>query len=167
MWRVAPTISSKDEFKEINKQDSSFWSKVPTNAFQRDRAISFHLRCAAIIAPVPTLFQAGIIASAIGYGITAVLIQLRSALIPDYIAQTQSVNIIAACVYTGSFMAIASNLRYQLLQGIIEPIFIDKPFATCPKIRSTLIILLRYANGLFGSMLAISGMKILGLQKLK
>ena len=167
MWRVAPTISSKPKSNQNEELTLSFWNKVPTNAFQTDREIPLLLRCAAIIAPVPTLFRAGVIASAIGYGITAILIHLRTALLPGYVAQTQNVNIIGACIYTGSFMAVASNIRYQLLQGVIEPIFIDRPFEKFPKTRASLIFMVRYANGLFGSILAISGMRMLGLQKLK
>ena len=166
MWRVAPTVSDTIQ-KMVDNTDEGFWGSVPTNAFQRDRDISYVHRCAAIVAPMPTLFRAGVLASSIGYGITSILIAFRSILLPEYIAQTQNVNIFSAMWYTGAFMAVVSNLRYQLLQGLIEPIFIDKPLKKYPKVRALLIFILRWANGLLGSILAISGMKALGLQKLK
>ena len=100
-------------------------------------------------------------------------------------------------------MAVVSNVRYQVLQGIVEPILIDGAFArieqralsssrdddddddggggapggrrmSAGKLKSMLgnarrmaIVLVRYANGVLGSYIAIRGMRFLGLQKLK
>ena len=106
-------------------------------------------------------------ASMIGYGLTSILIALRSLLVPSYIAKTQTVNIVYASIYTGGFMAIVSNIRYQLLQGIIELKIIEKLFAKFPVIKAAMIFLVRLGNGLLGSSIAIAGMKFFGLQKLK
>jgi len=99
-------------------------------------------------------------------------------------------------------VAVVSNVRYQVLQGIVEPILIDGTFArieqralsssrdddddddgggapggrrmSAGKLKSMLgnarriaIVLVRYANGVLGSYIAIRGMRFLGLQKLK
>ena len=64
-------------------------------------------------------------------------------------------------------MAVASNLRYQVLSGIIEPRFVDTMLRQWPKMRALVTFAIRLANGLLGSTLAIAGMKWLGLQKLK
>jgi hypothetical protein len=151
---------------------SGFWSRVPTNAFQpyqldgKTRPTAAE-RLGALLAPIPTLFRAGVIASAIGYGMTSLLISLRSSLLPDYVSPTVNVNIVHACVYTGAFMSIVSNIRYQLLQGIIEPHIIDRFFRRWPPLQAAATFGVRFANGLLGSMLAIAGMKYFGLQKLK
>lgn len=60
-----------------------------------------------------------------------------------------------------------SNIRYQILQGLIEPVLVEKIFANYPAVKTAVISLIRLANGLLGSFLAITGMKLLGLQKLK
>ncbi|GFH55749.1 hypothetical protein CTEN210_12225 [Chaetoceros tenuissimus] len=161
MWRVAPTLDQKDETKEVNYRD------VPTNAFQTDQAYTLSQRGMAMLIPIPSLFRAGVIASTIGYGLTSILIALRSLLVPSYVAKTQNVNIVYASIYTGGFMAIVSNIRYQLLQGIIEPKIIEKLFAKFPVIKAAMIFLVRLGNGLLGSSIAIAGMKFFGLQKLK
>ena len=180
-WRVAPTVTPEGDDdlagttaaqRGSKQNDIGFWSKVPTNAFQ-----PYHLdgktrptvaeRFGALFAPIPTLFRAGVIASAIGYGTTSLLILLRTLLVPDYISPTVNVNIVHACVYTGAFMSFVSNIRYQLLQGIIEPHIVDWLFRRWPLLQAAATFGVRFANGLLGSMIAIAGMKYFGLQKLK
>lgn len=174
MWRVAPTLRNgrADASSAPELTDSTICGvPVPSNAFQatlidgvtkpspRQRTLSF-------FSPMTSLFQAGVVASTIGYGLTALLIALRTVCIPTYVAATRSVNILYASIYTGTFMALISNLRYQVLQGIVEPHFIDK-LSRYPIIHSFVTFLVRLANGFLGSVLAIMGMRILGLQQRK
>lgn len=170
MWRVAPVID-EDGGKKM-KEDKvkaavARHMNVPNNAFQTDDNYMTHERFMAFILPIPSLFKAGFIASSIGYGLTTLLIAIRSWIIPSYVAATVNVNILYASVYTGAFMALVSNIRYQLLQGIIEPLLIEKMFASFPVMKATAIFWIRLGNGLLGSTIAIAGMKYFGLQKLK
>mmetsp|Transcript_31365 Transcript_31365/g.75577 ORF Transcript_31365/g.75577 Transcript_31365/m.75577 type:complete len:282 (+) Transcript_31365:72-917(+) len=179
MWRVAKTIddqssSSKkpvsSEATEV-KDQMLFKLAVPTNAFQRCMLDGVTKptpiqRAGSMIAPMFPLFRAGVISSAVGYGIAALLIALRSVMLPSYVPATQSMNILHASLYTGCFMAIVSNVRYQVLQGVVEPL-IEYLFQNLKAIRPLLILLVRWLNGLLGSVLAISGMRFFGLQKLK
>jgi len=164
MWRVAPT---SDGNKQSDDDEDRTTSIPMTNAFQTDKKYRLTQRGAAFIVPIPSLFRAGFIASLVGYGLTSLLITVRSLLVPAYQSPTIKVNILSACIYTGGFMAIVSNIRYQLLQGIIEPQIIERFFKKYPLVKAALIFLVRLANGLLGSYLAISGMKMFGLQKLK
>ena len=172
MWRVAKTIEEDaSAHDEVAKEVKLGSMSVPSNAFQKymldgKTKPSLAQRGGSFIAPMFPLFRAGFIASSVGYGITAILIVLRSVLLPSYVPATRTVNVLYAAVYTGSFMAIASNVRYQILQGLIEP-FIDRVFAKFPFIRSSFIFTIRWLNGLLGSVLAISGMRYFGLQKLR
>jgi len=174
MWRVAPTKISKSQSSagDTPTDATVFGIAVPTNAFQPTMLDGKTLptlqqRMLSLLAPVPALFKAGCIASLVGYGLTALFIALRSILVPSYMAATRNVNIIYASLYTGAFMAVVSNLRYQILQGIIEPKLVDRYLKGYPALRAATMFMVRLANGLLGSTLAIVGMKTLGLQQLK
>ncbi|KAG7370761.1 RETICULATA-related protein [Nitzschia inconspicua] len=180
MWRVAKTLDDsnvdkqqKDLTQFTNHNDPILFGKlpVPTNAFQaymmdgitRPTVLQ---RAGSFLTPVFPLFRAGFVSSAVGYGVVDVLIRLRSMVFPSYSAVTQPVNVFYASIYTGCFMAVVSNIRYQLLQGLVEPL-LDKAFQRVPVIQSVVIFLVRWMNGLLGSVLAIMGMRACGLQKLK
>ncbi len=196
MWRVAKTIDTLKDNNPVDKQGdgnqkkSNWRDKVPTNAFQRT-LLDGHThptlssRFLAFLVPMPQLFRAGVLASTVGYGLTSALISLRTMFLPSYVAQTSPVSVPLAALYTGVFMAFVSNIRYQLLQGVVEPYLIDLPFdklATLGEsdgiagsiarwrmwksIKASLIVGVRWGNGLLGSWIAIAGMKALRLQKL-
>ena len=171
MWRVAPTRGKENGNLEEGVDITFAGVPVPTNAFQPtmlDGKTSprANQRLLALFAPMPSLFRAGIIASAMGYGFTATIIWLRSMLLPNFVTATRNVNVVYASVYTGVFMAIVSNIRYQVLQGIIEPKIIDQ-LRKYPALHSMITFGVRMANGFLGSVIAIAGMRYLGLQQRK
>lgn len=228
MWRTAKTLDDDNlddgrdhdgntgsidinSMSETTTDPTFFGVHVPTNAFQARMADGTTIptvqqRVSAFVVPMPALFRAGILASGVGYGLAAVLVSLRTVVVPSYVTGTVPVNIVAASLYTGCFMALVSNVRYQILQGLIEPILIDHwlfPATTpCseeeqhprqqqdqqeqhndvntnsngsrhrrPRIpvifRPVLIFVIRWLNGLLGSVLAINGMRLCGLQRMK
>ena len=169
MWRVAPSKMSESE--SYSTDTVVFGCPVPTNAFQNTlldgtTVPTLGQRLLSLVAPMPSLFNAGVMASMVGYGLTALLIALRTIVMPTYVAATRSVNVLYASLYTGAFMSVVSNLRYQVLQGIVEPKLIDR-LKGFPVVHSVMLVGVRMANGLLGSILAIAGMKLLGLQRLK
>jgi hypothetical protein len=176
MWRVARTIDENaDTTAYTNNNEkgrtNSWRDRVPTNSFQPTlldghTTPSTQSRVLAFILPMPQLFQAGVIASTLGYGLTSLLVKLRTLLIPTYVVATKPVSVPLAAIYTGFFMAFISNIRYQLLQGIVEPCLIDGVFSN-KHLKRLVVVLVRWGNGLLGSWIAIGGMRFFGLQQLK
>ena len=174
MWRVAKTLQDDKTIASENEKVKDITVgglPVPTNAFQPymldgSTRPTLTQRAGSFLAPMIPLFRAGFISSTVGYGIASTLIFIRSIVFPSYAAATRQVNILYASIYTGCFMALVSNIRYQILQGVIEP-FIDKIFICIPLLHSMMIFAVRWFNGLLGSVLAITGMRFFGLQKLK
>ena len=66
-------------------------------------------------------------------------------------------------------MAVVINVRYQVLQGIVEPLISERVLRRerLKVLRAGVIFGVRLANGLLGNWLAITGIKMIGLQKLK
>jgi Protein RETICULATA-related len=178
MWKTAPTqmastATATATATAVTGEPQLYFTNltVPTNAFQRTlldgRTVpTLSQRVGSLIVPMLPLFRAGFVASAIGYGLVALAIQVRSWYWPSYQSLAVPVNFVHAALYTGAFMALVSNLRYQILQGIVEPA-VDRLLVRVPLLRGVVIVAIRIGNGLLGSMLAIAGMKLLGLQRLK
>jgi len=203
MWRTAKTLDGDEtnakKVSDIGDPILFGHLPVPTNAFQPRMADgvtlpTLHQRLGSFLAPVSPLFCAGTIASSVGYGTAAILVAVRSRLRPSFQTETIPVNVLHASMYTGCFMAVVSNIRYQFLQGVVEPIVIDRwVFSgigssitddnekneiepardvfgrrqSLVVVRSFMIFAVRWMNGLLGSVLAISGMRLLGLQRMK
>lgn len=134
-----------------------------TNAFQR--GASPRRRVAAVASPAPRLFAVGFLAAAFGYGATAALAALRARLgVAAPAAAPPAVPIWAAAVYTGCFVAVVSNLSYQVLQGLVEHRLVEPATAGRPRARAALLFAGRSLRSLAASGLAIRGMQALGLQ---
>jgi len=175
LWKTAPTTAvakgATSEMEQQQQQPHFLGHPVPTNAFQRTlldgRTVpTLAQRLGSLAAPVGPLFRAGCAASLVGYGLASLGILVRAWLWPSHVPATQPVSVLAATLYTGCFMAVVSNLRYQLLQGVVEPA-IDGVFAKIPVVRAALVFAVKVGNGILGSSLAIAGMQLCGLQKMK
>lgn len=111
--------------------------------------------------------------------------------IGGFVSPVVGIHPLSAGIYTGSFMAIVSNIRYNLLQHVLEP-FIEvrnglptaryssahllaRHLTPCARPQKkltgwsmrTAIFILRAFNGFLGSYLAITGMRLVGLQRFK
>jgi hypothetical protein len=184
MWRVARTIDAHAKSSQtiennnikasVGAKTNNWRETVPTNAFQSTLSDGITIptvssRVLAFILPMPQLFRAGVIASIFGYGLTSLLIRARALILPHFVVTTEPVPVLPVAMYTGLFMAFVSNIRYQILQGVVEPYlhYITEANNVGPGISVVAVLLVRYANGVFGSWLAIGGMRAAGLQKLK
>lgn len=148
-------------FASFQAAPSAAGAARPTNAFQRN--LAFDQRISAVVRPTPRLFALGFVAAALGYGLTALLSALRDA-VGAARAPPPPVNILGAAAYTGLFVAVVSNVTYQILQGLVEYRLVEPATTDAPKTRATLLFLGRAARSLLASSLAIRGMQLSGLQ---
>ncbi|KAK6928792.1 Protein RETICULATA-related, partial [Dillenia turbinata] len=81
---------------------------------------SFLQRVGAIVRNGAKLFVVGTSASLIGTGITNLLINARKAIDRTFAGEAEDVPIISTSIAYRVYLAVSSNLRYQVLAGVIE-----------------------------------------------
>lgn len=65
----------------------------------------------------------------------------------------------------GVYMAISSNMRYQVLAGIVEERGIEKFLGGSPQVCKILTFIARTGNTYLGSLLWVDFLRLTGLQK--
>ncbi|KAJ6755140.1 PROTEIN RETICULATA-RELATED 2 CHLOROPLASTIC-RELATED [Salix purpurea] len=123
VWLPAPTVSLRPPLAVSAGQVAKFFYSCPDNAFQvalAGTSYSFAQRIGAIMRNGSKLFAVGTGASLIGVGITNALIKARKALDKSFAGEAEDVPVLSTSVAYGVYMAVSSNLRYQVLAGVIE-----------------------------------------------
>jgi hypothetical protein len=142
----------------------------PDNAFQRVPAgaapFSLAQRAGAVVRNGSKLFGVGLVASLLGVGITNALVAARSLLDPSFVPLNDPQNVLVMSAAYGSYMATSSNLRYQILAGLVEERGIEAVFASNPAACAALSFVVRTANTFLGSLLWVDYINFLGLQKI-
>lgn len=161
MWLSAPALGALGKSPALRN--------IPDNAFQVvPPGIQPYTLFNRVISPlfkVPDLFAVGFFATAVGYGTTAVLTRVRSALSGGKEGQqANDIPVLKTCVAVGVYLAISTNIRYQLISGVIEQRVLDKVFASQPVASRTGSFVVRSLNTYLGSALMIEWLKILRLQ---
>lgn len=146
-------------------------ARCPDNAFQRvlgSADYSLAQRCGALLKPVPTLFGVGFFAASGGYLYTAATVWVRKMLNPEAKggASIPPADIAKISTVVGAYLAVSSNIRYQLVAGVIEQRFLDVVFAQYMPVRTAASALVRTGNTYVGSYLMVLLLRALGLQKM-
>jgi hypothetical protein len=89
----------------------------------------------------------------------------RKMLIPGYEPETESAPIFRTSLAIGAFLAIASNLRYQFMAGLVEQRFLDTVFASRPALSSAGSFVVRTSNLYLGAAWIVDWLRFLGLQQ--
>jgi hypothetical protein len=98
-------------------------------------------------------------------GITNALIALRTALEPGWAPPNKAQDVLATSAAYGVYMSISSNLRYQIIAGIIEERGIETIFRGQHQLCHILSFIVRTANTFVGSLLWVDFVRLLGMQK--
>ncbi|KAM0954167.1 hypothetical protein DsansV1_C01g0008101 [Dioscorea sansibarensis] len=168
VWLPAPTVPLKPPLAFSAGPISKFFYGCPDNAFQvalAGTSYSFLQRFGAIVQNGAKLFIVGTSASLIGTGITNVLINARKALDKDFAEEAEHVPVLSTSAAYGVYMAVSSNLRYQIVAGVIEQRILEPLLHNQKLLLSALCFAVRTGNTFLGSLLWVDYARWTGIQK--
>ncbi|KAG1670210.1 hypothetical protein FOA52_014986 [Chlamydomonas sp. UWO 241] len=167
-WLPAPTLSLAGS-KAATGMLGKMFAGCPDNAFQKVQPGMDHFglgqRFGAVIRNGLKLMGVGFGASIFGVGITNGIGALKAQLDPTYKSANAPQDVLTASAAYGVYMSISSNLRYQIIAGIIEERGIEVVFKGNHTLCHVLSFLVRTGNTFVGSLLWVDFARLLGMQK--
>ncbi|XP_071690089.1 protein RETICULATA-RELATED 4, chloroplastic-like [Rutidosis leptorrhynchoides] len=156
VWLPAPTVSLRGPVAVNAGRLAKYFSGCPDNAFQvalAGTSYSFLQRIGAIVRNGAKLFAVGTGASLVGTGVTNVLINARKAIDKSYAVEAEDLPILSTSVAYGVYMSVSSNLRYQVLAGVIEQRMLEPLLHQHKLILSAICFAVRTGNTFLGSLM--------------
>lgn len=168
VWLPAPTVALRSPISKQAGSIARFFHGCPDNAFQialRGTSYTILQRIGAIVRNGAKLVVVGTSASLIGTGITNALIKVRKTLDKDFAGHAEDVPILSTSLAYGVYMAVSSNLRYQILAGVIEQRMLE-PWLHSQKLAlSVSCFAVRTGNTFLGSLMWVDYARWVGVQK--
>ncbi|OAY70946.1 protein RETICULATA-RELATED 4, chloroplastic-like [Ananas comosus] len=167
VWLPAPTVSLQPPLSVGAGLIAKFFRNCPDNAFQvalAGRSYSLLQRIGAIVRNGSKLFVVGTSASLIGTAVTNALIKARKAVNKDFAGETEDIPIVSTSVAYGVYMAISSNLRYQILAGVVEQRILEPMLHNHKLMLSAMCFAFRTGNTFLGSLLWVDYARWVGVQ---
>ncbi|CAL1409641.1 unnamed protein product [Linum trigynum] len=162
----APTVSLRPALAGTAGPVARFFYGCPDNAFQTALAgtsYSFVQRLGSVVRNGTKLFAVGTASSLIGTVVTNALINAKKAV--DSTGEVENVPILSTSVGYGVYMAISSNLRYQILAGVIEQRILEPLLHQHKLMLSAICFAVRTGNTYLGSLLWVDYARMIGIQK--
>uniref|UniRef100_A0A7N0UGX2 Uncharacterized protein n=1 Tax=Kalanchoe fedtschenkoi TaxID=63787 RepID=A0A7N0UGX2_KALFE len=166
VYLPAPTVSLRSPIALNAGPIAKFFSRCPDNAFQialGGASYSLGERLGAIVRNGAKLFVVGTTSSLVGTAVTNVFINARKAVATD--GEIETVPVLSTSVGYGVYMAVSSNLRYQILAGVIEQRLLEPMLHQHKLILSALCFAVRTGNTYLGSLLWVDYARWVGFQK--
>ncbi|XVF19299.1 hypothetical protein REPUB_Repub11eG0098400 [Reevesia pubescens] len=153
VYLPAPTVSLRPPLAVSAGAISKFFYSCPDNAFQvalHGTSYSFLQRFGAVM---------------VGTAVTNALINARKAVDKSSAAEVENVPILSTSVAYGVYMAVSSNLRYQVLAGVIEQRILEPLLHQHKLMLSAICFAVRTGNTYLGSLLWVDYARLVGIQK--
>ncbi|RLN23262.1 protein RETICULATA-RELATED 4, chloroplastic-like [Panicum miliaceum] len=170
VYLPAPTVSLQPPLARNAGAIANFFHNCPDNAFQialAGRSFSLLQRLGAILRNGAKLFAVGTTASLIGTGVTNASIKARKAVDKDLEDEVEDIPVVSTSVAYGVYMAISSNLRYQILAGVIEQRMLEPLLHNHKLLLSAMCFAVRTGNTFLGSLLWVDYARWVGVQKVQ
>ncbi|CAK9314209.1 unnamed protein product [Citrullus colocynthis] len=167
VYLPAPTVSLRPPLSVSAGAITKFFHGCPDNAFQvalSGTSYSLLQRCGAIARNGAKLFAVGTTSSLVGTAVTNALINARKAIDKNGAAEVENVPILSTSVGYGVYMAVSSNLRYQVLAGVIEQRILEPMLHQHKLMLSAICFAVRTGNTFLGSLLWVDYARLIGVQ---
>lgn len=167
VWLPAPTVSLQPPLAVNSGAIAKFFYNCPDNAFQvalAGTSYSLLQRFGAIVRNGAKLFAVGTSASLVGTGVTNALINARQAVSKDLDSEVENLPILSTSIAYGVYMAVSSNLRYQVLAGVIEQRMLEPLLHRHKLALSAMCFAVRTGNTFLGSLLWVDYARWVGVQ---
>ncbi|KAF5735802.1 UvrABC system C [Tripterygium wilfordii] len=168
VYLPAPTVSLRPALAVSAGSIAKFFHGCPDNAFQialPGTSYSLLHRIGAIARNGTKLFGVGTASSLVGTAVTNALINARKAVDKSSADEVENVPIVSTSVAYGVYMAVSSNLRYQVLAGVIEQRILEPVLHHHKVLLSVICFAVRTGNTFLGSLLWVDYARLIGIQK--
>ncbi|KAJ6845780.1 putative protein RETICULATA-RELATED 4, chloroplastic [Iris pallida] len=165
VWLPAPTVSLRPPLAFNAGPIAKFFYSCPENGFQvalAGSSYSFLQRIGSIVRNGSKLFAVGTSASLIGTSVTNALIKARNS---EDSAGEAEVPILSTSAAYGVYMAVSSNLRYQIVAGVLEQRILEPLLHNHKLVLGALCFAARTGNTFLGSLLWVDYARMIGIQK--
>lgn len=170
VYLPAPTVSLRAPLAMNVGGIAKFFHFCPDNAFQvalPGTSYSLLQRFGAIVRNGTKLFAVGTTSSLVGTSITNAVINARKAVDKAAGEEVENVPVLATSAAYGVYMAVSSNLRYQILAGVIEQRILEPMLHQHKLALSALCFAVRTGNTFLGSLLWVDYARWVGIQKVE
>ncbi|XP_076947045.1 protein RETICULATA-RELATED 4, chloroplastic-like [Bidens hawaiensis] len=168
VYLPAPTVSLRPAISVNAGRIAKFFYNCPDNAFQialGGTSYTLLQRLGAIARNGSKLFAVGTASSLVGTVMTNTLINAKKAVQKSTDDELENIPVLATSVGYGVYMAVSSNLRYQLLAGVIEQRLLEPLLHQHKLMLSAACFIVRTGNTYLGSLLWVDYARLVGLQK--
>ncbi|KAJ8426386.1 hypothetical protein Cgig2_000581 [Carnegiea gigantea] len=156
VYLPAPTVALRPPLAVNAGPVAKFFHGCPDNAFQiplGGASYSLIQRIGAIVRNGTKLFVVGTTASLVGTAITNIAINAKKVVDKSAADDVENVPILSTSVAYGIYMAVSSNLRYQIVGGIIEQRMLEPMLHNHKLMLSAFCFAVRTGNTFLGSLL--------------
>ena len=122
-------------------------------------------RTGAVVRNGAKLLGVGFGSSLFGVGLTNAITGIKQMIDPDFHPLNKPQGVLVTSAAYGSYMAWSSNLRYQIIAGLVEERGIERIFHGNQTACGLLSLAVRTGNTFLGSSMWIDYLRLIGLQK--
>ncbi|KAJ8551350.1 hypothetical protein K7X08_000720 [Anisodus acutangulus] len=168
VYLPAPTVSLRPRMAVDAGRIAKFFNLCPDNAFQMalpGTSYSLLQRIGAIVRNGTKLFVVGTASSLVGTLVTNAALNAKKAVDKSSAEEVENLPVVATSVAYGVYMAVSSNLRYQIVAGVIEQRILEPMLHQHKLMLSAMCFAVRTGNTFLGSLLWVDYARLIGIQK--